>query len=818
MRIGLVLCAALAVLLNSTLMNHASAKETRPNVLVILADDLGYSDLGCYGGEIKTPQLDALASNGLRFTQFYNTARCWPSRAALLTGYYAQQVRRDSLPGLKGGSQGVRPEWAVLLPQRLKPLGYRSYHTGKWHVDGLPVANGFDRSYLLQDQARFFNPKNHLEDDQKLPPIEPNSGYYATVAIADHAIKCLREHAEKHADKPFFQYVAFTAPHFPLQALPEDIDRYREVYQQGWDKLREQRWQRQLKLGLVAGELSKTEVDVGPPYAYPDAIKKLGPGEVTRPLPWTELTAEQRDFQATKMAIHAAMIDRMDREIGRLLDQLRRMQAFDNTLICFVSDNGASAEIMVRDDGHDSAAPMGSAASHLCLGPGWSSVGNTPLRRHKTWVHEGGISSPLVMHWPQGIKAKGELRQTPGHLIDIVPTVLEVAQAPRNPADTTGAAPALEGLSLVPAMAQDGSLKRDHLWWSHEDNRAIRVGDWKLVVSKKNPWELYDLSRDRSESHNLADKHPEKVRELEQLWEKRQTEFIDLANAAAPVPEKAPAKNVRKVKEESSNCGEEPAVPKTPAAKPVKDLILPGESFLIGGRPAFIMWPVEGKRSTPQPWVCYSPTLGGYPDSHEKWMHEQFLAAGVAVAGIDVGEGYGSPQSREHFSALYRELTDKRGFGKKTCLLGRSRGGLWSASWAASNPDKVSGLAGIYPVYDFRTYPGLAKAAPAYGLKPEELEAKITEHNPIDRIGSLAKARVPVFFIHGDQDTVVPLKENSAEFAARYDAAGAKELVTLIVAKGQGHNLWEGFFRCQELIDFTIARAREGAGQQRPQP
>ena len=584
MKIGLVLSATLAVLLNSTLINLATAVESRPNVLVILADDLGYSDLGCYGSEIKTPQLDSLASDGLRFTQFYNTARCWPSRAALLTGYYAQQVRRDSLPGLKGGSQGTRPEWAVLLPQRLKPLGYRSYHTGKWHVDGMPVANGFDRSYLLQDQARFFNPRNHSEDDQKLPPIELKSGYYATVAIADHAIKCLREHADKHADKPFFQYVAFTAPHFPLQALPEDIDRYREVYKQGWDKLRAERWQRQQKLGLVSGELSKTEVDVGPPYEYPAAIKTLGPGETNRPLPWAELTAEQRDFQATKMAIHAAMIDRMDREIGRMLDQLRSMKAFDNTLICFCSDNGASAEIMVRDDGHDPAAPMGSAASHLCLGPGWSGVGNTPLRRHKTWVHEGGISTPLVLHWPQGIKAKGELRHTPGHLIDIVPTVLELAQSPSKPDDKSSAAPALQGRSLVPLMTQDGRIQRDHLWWSHEDNRAVRVGDWKLVVSKKNPWELYDLSKDRSESHNLADKHPEKVRELEQLWEKRQAEFIELAKAAAPdeAPAKAPAKKGRKASDEASNCGEEPAKQTQQAqpAKPVKTLILPGESFL----------------------------------------------------------------------------------------------------------------------------------------------------------------------------------------------------------------------------------------------
>jgi predicted esterase len=248
-----------------------------------------------------------------------------------------------------------------------------------------------------------------------------------------------------------------------------------------------------------------------------------------------------------------------------------------------------------------------------------------------------------------------------------------------------------------------------------------------------------------------------------------------------------------------------------PAVSPVKKLILPGESFLVADRPSFILVPPEGRRQKPQPWVFYAPTLAGLPDEHEKWMHEQFLEAGVAVAGIDVGEGYGSPKSRELFTAFYRELVDKRGYAAKPCLLGRSRGGLWITSWAAENPDKVSGIAGIYPVFDFRTYPGLAKAAPAYGLTPSELEAAMAKHNPIERLEPLAKAKVPVLLIHGDEDKVVPLKENSAEFAARYKAAGAEGSVSLIVAKGQGHNYWQGFFRCQELIDFTISRARAGA-------
>ncbi len=248
-----------------------------------------------------------------------------------------------------------------------------------------------------------------------------------------------------------------------------------------------------------------------------------------------------------------------------------------------------------------------------------------------------------------------------------------------------------------------------------------------------------------------------------------------------------------------------------PAKSPVKALILPGEAFLVADRPSFILLPNEELRKRPQPWIFYAPTLAGYPDEHEKWMHEKFLEAGVAVAGIDVGEGYGSPKSRELFTVFYKELVEKRGYAAKPCLLGRSRGGLWVTSWATENPDKVSGIAGIYPVFDFRTYPGLASAAPAYGLSPQELEANLARHNPIERVGALAKAKVPALFIHGDEDKVVPLKENSAEFAARYKAAGAEDSVTLIVAKGQGHNFWQGFFRCQELIEFAISRAREGA-------
>lgn len=513
-----------------TKMKEAGARNKPPNVVVILADDLGYSDLGCYGGEIETPNLDGLAKAGLRFTQFYNTARCWPTRAALLTGYYAQQVRRDTLPGIPSGGRGVRPAWARLLPSMLRSLGYQSYHSGKWHIDGKPLENGFDRSYLLQDQGRFFSPRAHFEDDVKLPPVERAAGYYATTAIADHAIKWLREHAQQHAGQPFFQYVAFTAPHFPLQALDPDIAKYRDRYRQGWKAVRQARWQRMKTLGLVRGELAPVEPEVGPPYHFPEALKTLGPGEVNRPLPWSELTVEQREFQASKMAIHAAMIDRMDQETGRILEQLRAMDALDNTLLFFLSDNGASAEIMVRDEGHDPAAAPGSAASYLCLGPGWSTVANTPLRRHKTWVHEGGIATPLIVHWPRGVAGRGELRHNVGHVIDLVPTILDVVGGKPSSAEAAEALPLLPGKSLLPAFTKDGSVSRDYLWWSHEGNRAVRVDNWKLVAAGANgPWELYDLGLDRTETKNLAGTMPDKVRELADLWSRKQNEFLTAA-------------------------------------------------------------------------------------------------------------------------------------------------------------------------------------------------------------------------------------------------------------------------------------------------
>ena len=519
----------------------SSIAATPPNVVLILADDLGYSDLGCYGSDIQTPNLDSLAKNGLRFTQFYNTARCWPSRSALMTGYYAQQIHRDALPDVKGGGQGVRQQWARLLPDYLKPAGYRSYHSGKWHIDGPVLAGGFDRSLDMKNQGNYFTSKGNSIDDKPVTPPADEKGYYASVAIADHAIECLKDHAVSYAGKPFFHYVAFISPHFPLHALPEDIAKYKDKYLGGWDKMRETRFANLRSMGITYTSLSPLEREVGPPYAFPEAMKILGPGEVNRPVPWTELTDEQQHFQAMKMSIHAAMVDRMDQEIGRIIAQLKAMNAFDNTLIMFASDNGASAEIMVRNGGHDPKADPGSAATYLCLGPGFSSACNTPHRRHKTWVHEGGISSSLIAHWPAGIPAKNELRTTPAHVIDIVPTVLELAGV-QKPKDWKGEPiPEAPGHSLVPAFARDETVARDSLWWLHEDNRAVRVGDYKLVAAKGDPWELYDLKTDRAEQNNLAAKMPEKAKELEAIWQKQADEFTELAKKTLTDQPKAKA-------------------------------------------------------------------------------------------------------------------------------------------------------------------------------------------------------------------------------------------------------------------------------------
>jgi arylsulfatase len=497
---------------------------TPPNFLIIVADDMGYSDAGCYGGEIATPNLDNLAANGLRFSQFYSTARCWPSRACILTGYYAQQVRMDP-------PKGRLPAWTRVLPHYFKPLGYRSYHSGKWHLMGAPKPaqdGGFDRSYSLEDHNRHFAPQRATLDDKLLPPVKESEGYYSSTAIANYAIDFLKEHAARHQAKSFILYLAFIAPHFPLHAPPEDIERYKDRYTAGWDVARERRWQRAKAMGLATCNLPPLDTAYKPSWNLSEAElqQQIGPGEAGRAAPWKELTAEQKKFQAAKMAIHAAMIDRMDQEIGRVLAQINSMGAAANTVTFFVSDNGSSAEQIIRGDKHDPAAPLGSGRTFLCLGPGWSSAGNTPFRLHKYWVHEGGIASPLIVHWPVGLPLRGVVQHTPGHFIDLMPTMLELAGA--NPADTWNGErpPALPGRSLVPAFTKEGGVTRDFIYFHHQGNRAIRVGDMKLVAAGANgQWELYDLKNDRGETQNLMEKHGDKARALMELWRQKDEEF-----------------------------------------------------------------------------------------------------------------------------------------------------------------------------------------------------------------------------------------------------------------------------------------------------
>jgi arylsulfatase A-like enzyme len=520
MAIRLVLIGSWAMLVGLEATGAEPAPQRRPNILIFLADDMGFSDPGCYGGEIETPHLDALAAGGLRFTQFYNTGRCWPTRTCLLTGYYAQQVRMDP-------PRGRMPPWARLLPHHLKPLGYRSYHSGKWHILGAPKAladGGFDRAYIVHDQDRYFNPQRHEEDDQPLPPVQPASGYYKTTAIADHAIRCLKEHAERHADQPFFSYIAFTAPHFPLHAPQEDIDRYRQRYLEGWDAVRLRRHAHLETLGIVKTALRAADSALTPRYFQPQFLDELGAGELERAIDWESLTGAQQEFQAMKMAIHAAMVDRMDREIGRVLEQLRAMEAFDDTLIFFLSDNGADATILIRGDRHDPAAAPGSAGSYLCIGPGWATASNSPFHRHKIWVHEGGIATPLIVHWPAGVRGAGTLRHDLGHAIDIVPTILDLLKAaPSFPSE----APPLPGRSLAPLLTEASTVERESLFFHHEGNRALRMGNWKIVSATEDGdgWQLYDLSRDRGETTDLAEKHPQRVRRMAEQWQTLQDEY-----------------------------------------------------------------------------------------------------------------------------------------------------------------------------------------------------------------------------------------------------------------------------------------------------
>lgn len=481
----------------------SSKSLSPPNIVLVMADDLGFSDIGCYGGEVETPVLDSLASNGLRFTQFYNAARCWPTRSSVLTGYYPQQVN-NHVHGLPF------PQWGHLIPHHLKQAGYRCYHSGKWHIPNVATQTkqgGFDRAYSYNGFNTHFLPALHYLDDEELPPVTDHGTYYATINITDYAIGFLKEHQELHADAPFFLYLAHYAPHFPLHALQEDIAKYRERYITGWEALKMERYERQKKLGFDFGMNSPFEYFVTAPWSWPEKwLSDSIPNEMRMAMPWGQLTKGQQEHHATKMAIHAAMVDRIDKELGRLLTQIKAMDADQNTLVLFVSDNGATSEQIIRGAGHDRNALPGSADSYLCLGPGFSTASNTPFRRHKSWTHEGGIATPMIAYWPQGIKDKGDFRHSMAHVIDFLPTFLDVAGVDALTGGNGYEAPTLPGNSLLPVFEDDQQI-HDELYFSHQDNFALRQGKWKAVISSKvdGRWQLYNMEDDRTELHNLAD-------------------------------------------------------------------------------------------------------------------------------------------------------------------------------------------------------------------------------------------------------------------------------------------------------------------------
>lgn len=538
-----------------------AGSASKTNFVVILSDDMGISDIGCYGGEIRTDNLDRLANNGLRFRQFYNTARCCPTRASLLTGLYPHQagvghmMEDRGLPGYRGNLN----DSCRTIPEMLRPSGYRSYGVGKWHVtrhagpnapkEQWPLQRGFDRFYgTIHGAGSFFDPSSLVRDNTMLSayadPLYQPANYYYTDAISDHAVRFLQDHHQESSEQPFFLYVAYTAAHWPMHALPEDIAKYRGKYDSGYEAIRKARYEKAKSIGLLPNDL-----------VLPDGIGK-----------WDSI--ENKAWEAACMEVYAAMIDRMDHGIGRIVGELEAQGKLENTLIFYMQDNGGCAEGMGRqgNKNHPNIAkpdaptlpPMaptdfatagsvpsqtrdgypvrmgpnvlpGPADTYIGYGENWANVSNTPFREYKHWVHEGGISTPLVVHWPQGIKTPGQWRSQPGHLIDIAATLLDVAQT-RYPTDATP----LEGRSLIPAF-NDSPIEREGLYWEHEGNRAIRVGDWKLVAKHAKPWELYDLSVDRIEANNLAEKYPERVEQLR----KQYRAYADRANVVPWPPKKS---------------------------------------------------------------------------------------------------------------------------------------------------------------------------------------------------------------------------------------------------------------------------------------
>ncbi len=504
----------------------AAPAAARPNIIVILADDLGYSDLGCYGSEIHTPQLDALAAGGVRLSQFYTATRCCPSRAALMTGRYPHQAgmgfmvgkpRQDSPEGYRGQLNND----FVTMPTVLRDAGYATLMAGKWHLgEPGPIERGFDEFYgFLSGYESFWDETPYVRLPAKRAKRAYGKKFYATEALTDHALEFVA--GARRERKPYFLYLAYNAPHFPLQAPKELIDRYAAIYEKGWDAIREARFAKQKRLGLVKDGWQLTSRSIIPP----NRVVKPETWE-NKPIPaWDTVPADRRADLVRRMATYAAMVEIMDRNIERVVDDLRANRELDNTFILFSSDNGACAEWdpwgFDGSTGPDNTLHRGAQLSEMgqpgtfhSYGSGWANACNAPWRLYKHYGHEGGIASPCVVHWPAGISRKGAIEHQAAHLIDLLPTLADAGRA-NYPSER----PRLEGMSLVPAF-QGRKLPARSLCWEHEGNRAIREGKWKLVaLGAGGSWELYDMEKDRSETNNLAAAQPGRVKSMAARWE-----------------------------------------------------------------------------------------------------------------------------------------------------------------------------------------------------------------------------------------------------------------------------------------------------------
>lgn len=488
----------------------------RPNIVVVLVDDMGYSDIGCYGSEIPTPNLDRLAAEGVRFTQFYNAARCSPTRASLITGLYPHQAGMGWLDSrVEPDSQGIRGRLlprAVTIAQVLRDAGYFTAMTGKWHMGQqhgtTPWNRGFDRS-LNSRYGEVYFPKEADRpgtdvlylNGQELPKDSPTfgDGWYSTDLFTQWGLKFIDEAREQK--KPFFLYIAQGAVHFPLRAPREVIEKYRGKYMLGWDELRKRRHAKQIEMGLVD---AKWPLTARPPESPA----------------WESRTQEKRERFDQIMAVYAAMIDRIDFAMGTLVDGLRQRGALDNTLLLFLSDNGGNAEGgppgVTRGDG-----PIGGPQSRVLLGMNWATLANTPFRRYKHFTHEGGISTPLIAHWPAGIEQKrqGTLEKQPAHLVDIMATAVDLSGA-KYPREFDGnAIEPMQGVSLRPAFAGESLARKEPIFWEHEGNKAVRDGKWKLVMRHRQPWQLFDMEADRTEQHDLIGEQPELAAKLIAAWQ-----------------------------------------------------------------------------------------------------------------------------------------------------------------------------------------------------------------------------------------------------------------------------------------------------------